>query len=135
MSDCTMRKPIRLFVLFEGLAFIAASLIHFGVLLRGYEHLWAGRAEGVIGVVLLIGYVLTWMLPAWTRGIGIAVQAFALLGTCVGIYTIVIGIGPRTTPDVSFHIAIVIALISGLIVTFRAQKKVGSRAPRQSPQS
>jgi hypothetical protein len=130
-----MRKPIRLFVLFEGVAFIIASLIHFGVLMHGYEHLWAGRAEGVIGIVLLIGYVLTWILPGWTRGIGIIVQAFALLGTCVGIYTIAIGIGPRTIPDIAFHVAIVIALISGLVVTARAQEQVGSNAPRRSPQS
>jgi hypothetical protein len=55
MSDYIMRESIRLFVLFEGIAFIAVSLTHFGVLLHGYEHLWAGRAEGAIGVVLLIG--------------------------------------------------------------------------------
>src|SRR5690348_7474810 len=124
MSDCAMRKPIRLFVFFEGLAFIIASLIHFGVLMHGYEHLWAGRAEVVIGIALLIGHVFTWILPGWSRAIGIAVQAFALLGTSVGIYTIAIGIGPRTIPDVTFHIAIEIALISGLIVTARAQKQV-----------
>ena len=107
-----------------------ASLIHSGVLMHGYEHLWAGRAEGVIGTALLIGYVLTWILPGRTRGIGIAVQAFALLGTSIGIYTIAIGIGPRTIPDITFHIAIVIALISGLVVTARAQKRVGSNSPR-----
>ena len=130
-----MRKPIRLFVFFEGLAFIIASLIHFGVLIHGYEHLWAGRAEGVIGAALLIAYVLTWILPRWTRGIGVAVQAFALLGTSVGIYTIAIGIGPRTIPDITFHIAIAIALISGVIVTAQAQKQIGSNPPRQWPQT
>jgi hypothetical protein len=88
-----MRKAIRLFLVLEGIAFIAASLTHFGVLMHGYEHRPAGTAEGVIGVVLLIGYALTWMLPGTIRGIGIAVQAFALLGTCVGIYTIAIGVG------------------------------------------
>jgi hypothetical protein len=50
-----MRKTIRLFVLFEGIAFIVAGMIHFGVLIHGYEHLWADRAEGVIGIVRLIG--------------------------------------------------------------------------------
>jgi hypothetical protein len=103
--------------------------------MHGYEHRWAGNAESVIGGVLLVGFLLTWMLPRWTRGIGIAVQAFALLGTGVGIYTIAIGIGPRTLPDVAFHVAIVIALIAGLIVTFGARKPVGANAPHQSPQS
>lgn len=130
-----MRKAIRLFLLLEGIAFITASLTHFGVLIHGYEHRRAGTAESVIGIVLLAGFVLTWMLPRSTRGIGIAVQAFALLGTCVGIYMIAIGVGPRTFPDIAFHIAIVIALISGLIVAFRAQKQVGANVPRRSLQS
>lgn len=122
MTDevCAVRKTIQLFLLCQGIAFMAASLSHFGVLMHGYEHRQAGIAEGVIGIVLLIGFVLTWMLSRWTRGIGIAVQAFALLGTCVGIYTIAIGVGPRTLPDIGFHVAIIIALISGLIATFRA---------------
>lgn len=88
-----------------------------------------------IGIVLLIGFVSIWMLPAWTRGIGIAVQAFALLGTCVGIYTIAIGIGPRTLPDIAFHVAIVIALLAGLMVTFRARKQVEANALRRQRQS
>jgi hypothetical protein len=130
-----VRKAIRLFLLFEGAAFIAASLTHFGVLMHGYEHRAAGTAEGVIGSVLLIGYILTWILPGSTQGIGIAVQTAALLGTGVGIYTIAIGVGPRTFPDIAFHVVIVIALISGLIVTFRAPKQVGANAQRRSPQS
>lgn len=130
-----MRKTVRLFVLFEGIAFIIASLTHFGMLMHGYEHRLAGRAEGVIGVVLLIGLLLTWLTPRWTRGIGIAVQAFALFGTCIGIYTIAIGIGPRTRPDIAFHIAIVIALIAGLIAAVRAAGQVEAKAPHRSPQS
>ncbi len=114
-----MRNAIRLFLLFEGIAFIAASLTHFGVLMHGYEHRPAGTAEGIIGIILLIGFVLTWIVPRRTRAIGIAVQAFALLGTCVGIYTIAIGVGPRTIADIAFHVAIVVALIAGLLVTFR----------------
>jgi hypothetical protein len=97
-----VRKAIQLFLLFEGIAFIAASLTHFGVLMHGHEHRPAGTAEGVIGIILLIGYALTWVLAKWTRGIGIAVQAFELLGTGVGIYTIAIGVGPRTIPDITF---------------------------------
>ncbi len=130
-----MRKTIRLFLLFEGIAFILASLTHFGVLMHGYEHRAAGTAESVIGIVLLIGFLLTWILLGWIRGIGIAVQIFALLGTGVGLYTIAIGIGPRTVPDLTFHAAIVIALIAGLVVTFRARKPAEASAPHQLPQS
>jgi hypothetical protein len=127
-----VRKKIQLFLLFEGVAFMTASLSHFGVLMHGYEHRQAGTAESVIGIVLLIGFLLTWILPGWTRGIGMAVQAFALLGTCVGIFTIAIGVGPRTLPDIGFHVAIVIALIAGLIVTY---KQLGANDQHRSPQS
>jgi hypothetical protein len=32
----------------------------------------------------------------------------------VGIFTIVIGVGPRTIPDIGYHIGIVLVLIWGL---------------------
>jgi hypothetical protein len=110
-------RAIRLFVLIEGAAFIAAALTHFGLLIGGYEHQKAGTAESVIGIVLLVGLVLTWIRPESTREIGLAVQAFALLGTLVGIFTIAIGVGPRTVPDIAFHIGIIVMLAWGLIVT------------------
>ncbi len=78
-----MRRVIRLFMLGEGASFIGAGEIHFGVLMRGYEHQRAGTAEAVIGFILLMGLASSWILPNCTRGIGLAVQAFALLGTLV----------------------------------------------------
>jgi hypothetical protein len=123
-----MTKVIRLFVFFEGVAFIAAALTHFGVLIGGYEHHKAGTAESVIGIVLLVGLVLTWIRPQSTRGIGLAVQAFALLGTLVGIFTIAIGVGPRTAADIAYHVSIVVVLVCGLVVTARARTGSTARA-------
>ena len=119
-----VRQAIRLFVLLEGVAFIAAALIHFGVLLNGYEHQRAGTAELVIGTVLLLGWVSTLVRPGSTRAIGLAVQAFALLGTLVGIFTIAIGVGPRTGPDIAYHLVIVLVLVSGLALAGRAPSTV-----------
>lgn len=55
--------------------------------------------------------------------IGLAVQGFALLGTLVGLFTIAVGVGPRTVPDLVFHAGIVAVLVWGLIVTARAVSK------------
>ncbi len=44
----------------------------------------------------------------------------ALLGTLVGIFTIAVGVGPRTVPDIAYHILIVGVLVWGLIVTQRS---------------
>ena len=107
---------IRLFLLVEAAAFTAAASIHFGVLMRGYEHRKAGIAESAIAFVLLAGLAWTWIRPRSVRAAGLAAQAFALLGTVVGIVTIVIGVGPRTIPDIVYHIVIVIVLAIGMLV-------------------
>jgi hypothetical protein len=107
------------FVLLEGAAFITAALIHFGVLFSGYEHQRAGTAESVIAAVLLLGWVSTFVRPGSTRAIGLAVQAFALLGTLVGMLMIAVGVGPQTGPDIAYHIVIALVLVSGLAVAAR----------------
>lgn len=115
-----MMHVIRLFMLFEAATFVVASLIHSGVLITGYEHDQARIAEGVIAIVLLGGVALTVIRPAWTRQVGLAAQAFALLGTLVGVFTIAIGVGPRTVPDIAYHVAIVAVLVWGLVIAKRA---------------
>ena len=104
----------------EAAAFTAASSVHFGLLINGYEHHTAGTAERVIALALIVGLALTLIRPQWTRGLGTAAQAFALLGALVGIFTIAIGVGPRTPPDIAYHVGIVVVLVSGLVVAVRA---------------
>jgi hypothetical protein len=116
-----MTNAIRLFMLFEAATFVVASLIHSGVLIQGYQHSEASAAEGIIAIILLVGAAVTWLRPAWTRRGGLAAQELALLGTLIGVFTIAIGVGPRTVPDIAYHIGIVIVLIWGLIVASRAQ--------------
>ena len=112
-------RGIRLFLLFEATTFVVAALSHFGIFVSGYEHRAAGTAESVIAAVLLVGWATTWVGPTFTRGIGLAAQTFALLGTLVGLFTIAIGVGPRTVPDLAYHVSIVAVLIWGLVVAKR----------------
>ena len=101
-------RAVRLLLLLEGASFVVAGLVHRGVLVHGYEHHEASiAAETVIGVVLLAGVVLTCIPPGagaddWPA---LAAQAFALLGTLVGAFTIAVGVGPlvrrRTSPITS----------------------------------
>jgi hypothetical protein len=53
---------------------------------------------------------------------GLIGQAFALVGTLVGLFTIAIGVGPRTAPDVTYHVIILVVLAWGLVVTLRASR-------------
>lgn len=112
---------IRIFLLVEALSFAIASLIHSGRLIQGYQHPQARIAEGVIATVLIAGLVLTWIRSGAVRRVGMVVQGFALLGTLVGVFTIIIGVGPGTLPDVVYHIGILLILAGGLSVAARAR--------------
>lgn len=116
-----MASTIRLFILVEVASFVAAALIHSGVFITSYEHPQARVAEGVIAAVLIIGLILTFVRRTWTRPIGLTAQGFALLGTLVGLFTIAIGVGPRTAPDLAYHAAILLVLGWGLVVTARTR--------------
>lgn len=50
---------------------------------------------------------------------GLAGQGFALLGTLVGILTMVVGVGPQSTPDVIYHLGMVALLGWGLATAAR----------------
>jgi hypothetical protein len=112
---------IRTFLLVEAASFIIASLIHSGRLIQGYGHPQARIAEGVIATVLLAALVWTWIRPASLRRTALAAQGFAFLGTLVGVFTIIVGVGPRTAPDIAYHIAILLVLAWGLRVAARAR--------------
>ena len=114
-----MGSTVRLLMVGEATVFFLAALVHAGMLINGYQHREARIAETVIGSVLLFGVVLSWNRPMLTRIAGFAAQAFALVGTLIGIFTIIVGVGPRTVPDIVYHVAIVATLIWGLIMIGR----------------
>src|SRR6266540_3114859 len=125
-----MTRTIRILLLVEAATFVVASLIHSGWLVAGYQHHQARIAEGVIAVVLLAAVVVSWIHPAWTRRTGLVGQGFALLGTLVGVFTIVVGVGPRTVPDVVYHVGILVVLALGLRVTARWRRRSWVAAER-----
>ena len=112
---------IRLFMLGEAASFVVAALTHFGMLFNGYAHQRAGIAESVIAAVLAVGLIVSVARTTRRHGVELAAQSFALFGTLVGIFTIVVGIGPRTVPDIVYHIVIVIVLAFGLGLTLRVR--------------
>ena len=116
-----MTRVIRSYLLVEAAIFRAAAAVHGGLFIGGYEHREARIAETAIAAVLLLGLIVSVMRPALTRVAGLGAQGFALFWTLVGIATIVAGIGPRTVPDVAYHIAIVALLVRGLVVTRQAR--------------
>ena len=107
-------KIMRSILALEAAAFFAAALTHFGVLTDGYRHRQAANAESVIGCVLLVAWIITLVRPSLATRSAVLAQSFAVFGTLVGIFTIVVGVGPRTVPDIVYHASILMLLISGL---------------------
>jgi hypothetical protein len=120
-----MPGTIRRFLILEAVGFFIAASIHAGYLLPGYEHHAARVAESVLGIALVAGLATSVLRPALTRGAGLVAQGFAVLGTLVGIFTILVGVGPRSGPDVVYHVAMVAVLVWGLTAAARAT--AGSR--------
>ncbi len=112
---------VRGFLAVQAATFLAAASLHFGLLTSAYVFPVAGIAESVIGSVLAAGLLATWVRPAASRGIGLGAQGFALIGTLVGLYTILAGFGPRTTLDLAIHGTMLLELAAGLLVTERAR--------------
>jgi hypothetical protein len=110
---------VRGFLLLQIAIFLALVSIHFGLLIGGYRHRNAGTTESVIAAVLVAGLLLTWTPPPWSRRAAAAAQSFGILGVLVGLFTIALGIGPRTTLDPALNAALLLTLIAGLAITLR----------------
>lgn len=114
-------QAARAWMLAEALALGVASTVHAGLLVPGYAHSQARIAEAVIATVLVLASVETWLRPEHARRAAIFGQGFALVGTLVGLLTIVLGIGPHTVPDVAYHALLLAVLVTGLTVAVRCR--------------
>ena len=103
--------------------FLVAAAIHLGLLFPGYGHRAAGTAESIIAVVLIVGLVVTLASPSRARVAAIAVQSFGILGVVVGLITIAVGIGPRTSLDLALHGLMLIVLVAGLIIAVQMKTR------------
>jgi len=106
---------LRLLMAIAILSFVAAAAVHSGFLISGYAHAKARVAESVIAAVLLAGFALTFLKFQVARRAAVLALSFALIGTFLGLGTIVLRIGPRTLPDIVFHAYLVVLLIAGLV--------------------
>jgi hypothetical protein len=112
---------IRGALILQAALFAAASVLHSGALITGYEHGRAQIAETVIAVALLAGAAVSLVRPHLLRLAALIAQGVALLGTFVGLFTIAIGIGPQTSLDLSIHALMIAVLAAGLLFTARSR--------------
>ena len=83
----------------------------------------------MIGAALLLGLALTW-LPSIGLWAFIGAQVFATFGVLVGLFTIAVGVGPRTVLGIAYHVVILAVL--GRRPGARVAKSYGSGLTRCS---
>jgi len=123
-------SSIRLLLFCEAAVFLMAAFVHAGMWIDGYRHREARIAETVLAGALYVGLGLSWLYPLWTRKAGLVTQGFALFGTLIGMVTIIVGVGPRTNPDILYHLCMVGLLSWGLLYTIRAPTDLSEKAER-----
>jgi hypothetical protein len=125
----TRIQTLRALLLFEAATFVVAATVHFGGIVDGYAHRKAAIAETVIAVALLVGLAIS-LRSGWALEAALGAQAFALFGVLVGLFTIAVGVGPRTAPDVAYHVGIAAVLATGIALA--ARTRPGRAAPAGS---
>ncbi|MFZ0014129.1 MAG: hypothetical protein WAL25_08440 [Acidimicrobiia bacterium] len=118
-----MIRTVRLIIVIAAVSLLVASMIHLEVLTTGHRHQQAGTAEAVIGAVMLVGLGLTWLPGRRPLSIGLLTLWFGLLGTLVGVFTIIIGVGPQTTADIVYHLLLIALLATGVAVARKGRRE------------
>ena len=116
-------KVMRGALALQAAIFLVAVSVHFGLLFQGYSHRAAGTAESIIAAVLLVALVVTLLSPSRARLVAIAAQSFGIIGVVVGLFTIAIGVGPRTALDLGLHALMLITLVAGLIIAIQSKTR------------
>ena len=116
-------NTIRIFIVIAAASLAVASLIHSGVLMSGYEDRSAAIAEGVIASVMVVGLFITWASDRWALVAGRGALLFGLAGTTLGLFLVLIGVGPRTVADLVYHIALFLFLVVGVAISWRAPSR------------
>ena len=117
-------KSMRAYLITGFLLFLVAALIHAGIAGERFRHREALIAESIIAAVLLTGWTTSVLAPPRMRPVAIAVQAFGLFGTAIGLVTIAIGVGPRSPLDLVLHGLMILLLGAGLVTALRAGRAV-----------
>ncbi len=110
-------------MLLEAATFGVAAVLHLDarislgfVTVHGERVGQAAIAELVICGVLAFGAAVVLARPADARQLACVVTGFAIFGVIVGLTTIALGVGPRTIPDLVYHITIMVVLLISFAV-------------------
>jgi peptidoglycan/LPS O-acetylase OafA/YrhL len=125
-------------MLLEAATFAVAASLHLDariplgiVTFYGEPQSKAAVPELIIAAVLLLGAVVVLLRPDEARQVASIATGFAIFGVLVGLVTIAIGVGPRTVPDLIYHVGVMVVLLIsfGVLMNRRRRRRSRSRPP------
>jgi hypothetical protein len=113
-----MTAALRLVMAVAAASLLVAAALHAGLVIPGpFDQ--AAMYETAFAVVLIVGLLLTFLGPTWARWAGLVATAIALVGASIGFYVALIGLGPNTTLDIVYHVALIALLVIGIGMAWR----------------
>lgn len=121
---------------FDAVTFLIAASLHLNARIPlGFAEItgkWVPRAaipEAIIGLVLALGASIVLLAPVRAWAVAVASHAFALVGVGTGLFTIAVGVGPRTVPDIAYHLGVLAPLGAGLALLFTGKARAALHQP------
>jgi hypothetical protein len=106
---------------------LVAAALHAGLIIPGPFDSAAPYETGV-AVILLVGLGITFIGGTAARWGALAALVLALGGASIGLFLALRGLAPNTVPDIVYHVALVAALLVGIVLAWRLDS-VDARAP------
>jgi uncharacterized protein YjeT (DUF2065 family) len=117
----TEMTTVRRLMAIESISLLIAAALHAGLVIPGPFDT-AAIFETSIALVLLPGLAIATARPAWAGWAALATQAFALIGTAIGLVLVVRGVGPNSVPDVVYHVVLIALIAIGLGLAWQARQ-------------
>ena len=119
-----MLNTLRVLMVVAAVSLLVAAALHAGLIIPGPFDSAAPYETGV-AVILLVGLGITFIGGTAARW---GALVLALGGASIGLFLALRGLAPNTVPDIVYHVALVAALLVGIVLAWRLDS-VDARAP------
>ena len=126
------RIALEILIVVNAVAFLGASVIHFGYAIPlGFTTLadaalpQAAVAEGVIGVAFVVAAAAVFARGSWAWGATLVAYLLGVIGVLIGLSVSVGDPDLSSSPNFWFHLAILPVVVVGLLLLFTRSGRAG----------
>lgn len=117
------RVALGALIVVNAVAFLGASIVHFGVpiplgitTLADVTILPAGIVEGAIGIAFVVAAAAVLARRDWAWSETVGAHVFGILGVLIGLSVTLRDPGDSSSANFQFHVAVLPVLVAGLVL-------------------